>query len=264
MHVDPEVQDTVVEALHPIRYKDLPTSGFGPLESFVENCRVVNKRTSSGIILNTARCLQSSSLSWMQRELGIPMYALGPLHASAKAVKSSVLEEDMGCIEWLNKQKPSSVIYISLGSVVIMEIKEVLEMAWGLYNSNQPFLWVIRPGCIVGSEIESLPEESIEEGVPIICRPFQGQQKLNAMYLESVWRIGFQLGGEVERGNVESAVKRLIVEEEGADMKRRALDLKQKIKDSVRIGGSSYKAFDEFVKYLKGESEEAVLKQRIR
>lgn len=88
-HVDPGVQDMVVEALHPIRYKDLPTSGFGPLESFLESCRVVNKRTGSGIILNTPSCLESSSLSWMHRELGIPMYALGPLHALAKAVKSS-------------------------------------------------------------------------------------------------------------------------------------------------------------------------------
>ncbi|KAF3582569.1 hypothetical protein DY000_02031657, partial [Brassica cretica] len=209
---DPEVQDTVVEALHPIRYRDLPASRFGPLESFVENSRVVNKRMGSGIILNMATCLESSSLSWMQRELRIPIYALGPLHASAKAVKSSLLEEDRGCLEWLNKQKPRSVIYISLGSLGSMEIKDVLEMASGLYNSNQPFLWVIRPGSIVGSEIESLPEEvnkkvsergyivewapqnevlghpavggfwshcgwnlileSIEEGVPFICRPF--------------------------------------------------------------------------------------------
>ncbi|KAL0710729.1 hypothetical protein Bca4012_017707 [Brassica carinata] len=274
---DPEVQDTVVEALHPIRYRDLPTSGFGPLESFLENCRVVNKRTGSGIILNTASCLESSSLSWMQRELGIPLYVLGPLHASAKEVKSSVLEEDRGCIDWLNKQKPS----------------------------NQPFLWVIRPGSIVGSGsgIESLPEEvskkasergyiakwapqnevlghpavggfwshcgwnsileSIEAGVPIICKPFQGEQKLNAMYLESVWRIGFQIGGQVERGEVERAVKRLIVDEEGASMRRRVLDLKEKIKASVRSGGSSYEALDKLVKNLKAENVEAVLEQRI-
>ncbi|KAG5382555.1 hypothetical protein IGI04_034025 [Brassica rapa subsp. trilocularis] len=31
-------------------------------------------------------------------------------------------------------------------SVAKMETKEVLEMAWGLCTSNQPFLWVIRPG----------------------------------------------------------------------------------------------------------------------
>ncbi|KAG2277742.1 hypothetical protein Bca52824_060297 [Brassica carinata] len=33
-------------------------------------------------------------------------------------------------------------------------------MAWGLCNSNQPFLWVIRPGSILGSDgLEVLPNE---------------------------------------------------------------------------------------------------------
>ncbi|CAL9247401.1 unnamed protein product, partial [Arabidopsis halleri] len=41
-----------------------------------------------------------------------------------------------------------------------METMEMLEMAWGLSNSNQPFLWVIRAGSILGSDgIESLPDE---------------------------------------------------------------------------------------------------------
>ncbi|KAF3520949.1 hypothetical protein DY000_02058997 [Brassica cretica] len=71
--------------------------------------------TASGIILNTARCLESSSLSWLQQKLGIPVYPLGPLHITA-STNSSLLEEDMSCIEWLNKQKSRSVIYISLGS----------------------------------------------------------------------------------------------------------------------------------------------------
>ncbi|KAL1188037.1 UDP-glycosyltransferase 76E4 [Cardamine amara subsp. amara] len=175
-----------------------------------------------------------------------------------------------------------------------MVAKEMLEMAWGLLNSNQPFLWVIRPGSIAGSEwIESLPEEvskmvsergyivkwvpqievlghhavvgfwshcgwnstleSIVEGVPMICRPFQGEQKLNAMYLESVWRIGIQLEGEVERKGVERAVKRLIVDEESEGMRERALDLKEKVKASLRSGGSSYNALDELIKFLNRE-----------
>ncbi|CAH8267672.1 unnamed protein product [Arabidopsis lyrata] len=157
---DPEVQEKLVENLHPLRYKDLPTSGVGPLDRLFELCReIVNKRTASAVIINTVKCLESSPLTRLQHELGIPVYALGPLHITVSAA-SGLLEEDRSCIEWLNKQKPRSVIYISLGSIVQMETKEVLEMAWGLSNSNQPFLWVIRPGSIAGSEwIESLPEE---------------------------------------------------------------------------------------------------------
>jgi hypothetical protein len=292
---DPEKQDKVLEGLHPLRYKDLPTSGFGPLEPLLEMCReVVNKRTASAVIINTASCLESLSLSWLQQELGIPVYPLGPLHITASSPGPSLLQEDMSCIEWLNKQKPRSVIYISLGTKAHMETKEMLEMAWGLLNSNQPFLWVIRPGSVAGFEwIELLPEEvikmvtergyiakwapqievlghpavggfwshcgwnstleSIVEGVPMICRPLQGEQKLNAMYIESVWKIGIQLEGEVEREGVERAVKGLIIDEEGAAMRERALDLKEKLNASVRSGGSSYNALDELVKFLNTE-----------
>ncbi|XP_010514995.1 PREDICTED: UDP-glycosyltransferase 76E4-like [Camelina sativa] len=289
---DPEMKDKMLEGLHPLRYSDLPTSGFGPLEPLLEMCKeVVNTRTASAIIINTAYCLESSSLSWLQQELGITVYSLGPLHTTSSLLEPSLLQEDRSCVEWLNKQKPRSVIYISLGSKAHMETKEMLEMAWGLANSNQPFLWVIRPGSILSFDgTESLLDEiskivsergyivkwapqievlghpavrgfwshcgwnsileSILEGVPMICRPFQGEQKLNAMYVESVWRIGIQVGGEVERGSVERAVKRLMMDEEGAAMRERVLDLKEKLNASVRSGGSSYNAFDELVKYL--------------
>ncbi|ESQ37309.1 hypothetical protein EUTSA_v10002845mg [Eutrema salsugineum] len=288
---DPEVQDKEVENLHPLRYKDLPTSGMGPLEPYFELLReIIKKRTASAVIINTTSCLENSSLSWLQQELGIPVYPLGPLHILS-SVKSSLLKEDKNCIEWLNKQKPKSVIYVSFGSLALMETKDVLEMVCGLFNSNQPFLLVIRPGSILGSEwIESLPEEvskmvskrgyivkwapqievlghpalggfwshcgwnstleSIVEGVPMICMPFIGEQKLNAKYIESVWRVGIKLEGEMERGGVERAVKRLIVDEESEGLRERAHVLREKLKASVRSGGSSYNALDELVKML--------------
>ncbi|CAH8357112.1 unnamed protein product [Eruca vesicaria subsp. sativa] len=284
---DHEMQEKVVGNLHPLKYKDLLPSGFGPMEPVLKIRReVVNKRTASAVIFNTTSCLESLSVSWLKQELGIEVYALGPLHVTA-----SLLEEDKGCIEWLNKQKPRSVIYISVGTVAKMETKEVLEMAWGLCNSNQPFLWVIRPGSILESDgIEIFPNEvsrvisergyivkrapqievlkhsavggfwshcgwnstleSIVEGVPLICRPFQSEQKINAAYIVSVWEIGIQIQGEVERGKVEGAVKRLILDEAGAGMRERALVLKEKLKASLRSGGSSYNALDGLVSYL--------------
>ncbi|KAL9831443.1 hypothetical protein AtNW77_Chr3g0200721 [Arabidopsis thaliana] len=156
----PDMQDKVVENLYPLRYKDLPTSGMGPLDRFFELCReVANKRTASAVIINTVSCLENSSLSWLEQKVGISVYPLGPLHMTASP-PSSLLEEDRSCIEWLNKQKPRSVIYISIGTLGQLETKEVLEMAWGLCNSNQPFLWVIRAGSILGTNgIESLPED---------------------------------------------------------------------------------------------------------
>lgn len=57
---------------------------------------------------------------------------------------SSVLKEDNSCIAWLDKHTPKSVIYVSVGSVVFMQEKELVEMVWGLASSKQPFLWVLR------------------------------------------------------------------------------------------------------------------------
>uniref|UniRef100_M4CR66 Uncharacterized protein n=1 Tax=Brassica campestris TaxID=3711 RepID=M4CR66_BRACM len=263
---DPEVQNSLFPGLHPLRYKDLPTSAFGTLEDSISlYSEAVNTRTASAVIFNSASCLESSSLLRLQRELQVPVYPIGPLHIAASA-PSSLLEEDRSCIEWLNKQ--------------------------GLSNSNQPFLWVIRPGSVPGSEwTESLPEEfsklvsergyivkwapqmevlrhpavggfwshcgwnstleSIGEGVPMICRPITGDQKVNARYLECVWRIGIPLEGELEKETVERVVKRLIVGEEGADMRKRAIDLKEKLEASVRSGGSSCSSLDNFVNSLK-------------
>ncbi|CAN8301273.1 unnamed protein product [Cochlearia groenlandica] len=288
---DLEMQDELFSGLHPLRYKDLPTSAFGPLESMIKiYSETVNIGTASAVIINSASCLESSYLARLQRELQVPVYPIGPLHIAASA-PSSLLEEDRSCIEWLNKQKPSSVIYISLGSIALMETKDMLEMACGLSNSQQPFLWVIRPGSIPASEwTESLPEEfdklvlergyivkwapqmevlrhpavggfwshcgwnstleSIGEGVPMICRPFTGDQKVNARYLESVWRIGVHLEGELKKETVERAIKRLLVDEEGEEMRKRAIDLKEKFEVSVRSGGSSCSSLDDFVNSL--------------
>jgi len=285
---DPETQDKVFPGLHPLRYKDLPTSVFGPIESTLKvYSETVNTRTASAVIINSASCLESSSLARLQQQLQVPVYPIGPLHITASA-PSSLLEEDRSCVEWLNKQKSNSVIYISLGSLALMDTKDMLEMAWGLSNSNQPFLWVVRPGSIPGSEwTESLPEEfnrlvsergyivkwapqmevlrhpavggfwshcgwnstveSIGEGVPMICRPFTGDQKVNARYLERVWRIGVQLEGDLDKETVERAVEWLLVDEEGAEMRKRAIDLKEKIETSVRSGGSSCSSLDDFV-----------------
>jgi hypothetical protein len=62
------------------------------------------------------------------------------MHKIALASSSSLLEEDINCLAWLDKQSRNSIIYVSLGSMAFMDIKELVEMAWGLANNKQPFL----------------------------------------------------------------------------------------------------------------------------
>ncbi|KAM7527719.1 hypothetical protein LguiB_031129 [Lonicera macranthoides] len=283
----------LVPGLHPLRFKDLSFSNFGSLEDVLEMVLTSrNTRTSSAIIWNTIDHLEHSSLSQLhQQYYQIPLFSIGPLHKMAPTSSSSLLKEDTTCIKWLNKQLPRSVIYISLGSLATIDEKEVAEMALGLANSGQAFLWVIRPGSIRGSEwIELLPEgfeeetkerslivkwapqkevlahgalggfwshcgwnsvlESVSEGVPMICMPTFADQKVTARYVSDVWRVGLQYDGELERGEITIAIKRLMVDKEGEEIRQRAVHLKEKVELSVSKGGSSHKSSNDLVEYI--------------
>ena len=52
--------------------------------------------------------------------------------------------------------------------------------------------------------------ESVCEGVPMLYRPCFGDQMGDTRYVEHVWRVGFEVGGDLERGIVEAAVRRLM------------------------------------------------------
>jgi len=125
-----------------------------------------NNKTSSAIIYNTIDFLENSSLAKLQQQCQLPTFTIGPMHSYASASSSgSLLEEDTSCLAWLDQKNCNSVIYVSLGSVALIDVKQLVEMAWGLANSQQPFLWVIRPGSIHGAEwIEILPE-SLKESI---------------------------------------------------------------------------------------------------
>lgn len=205
----------------------------------------------------------------------------------------SLIKEDHSCVAWLDKQTNSSVLYISLGSLTPMTQNEFVEFAWGLSNSEQPFLWVVRPGSVLGSDwIESLPVdfkesvgergcivkwapqkkvlehaavagfwshcgwnstmESISEGVPMICRPNSGDQKVNARYVNYVWRVGLEFENDVlERGEVERVVRRLMVDGEGMEIRKSAKDLKEKVEVCIGKGGSSSNSLHDLVELIR-------------
>jgi hypothetical protein len=250
-----------------------------------------NIRSSSAIIYNTIDCLENSSLAKIQQQCQVPIFPIGPMHRISSASSSSLLEEDTSCMAWLDKQNFNSVIYVSWGSLALMDVKELVEMGWGLVNSQQPFLWVVRPSSIRGAEwIEILPKslieniskrgyivkwapqkevlahgavggflshcgwnsmlESICEGVPIICRPCFGDQRMNARYVSHVWNVGLELESELERGKIERAIRRLMVHEEGKEMRKRGKNLKERVELCTRKGGSSNSSLNKLIEMI--------------
>ncbi|XP_051177524.1 UDP-glycosyltransferase 76C2 [Lolium perenne] len=203
---------------------------------------------------------------------------------------SSLLEQDRSCIEWLDKQAEGTVLYVSFGSVVPVHRDDFNEVAWGLANSGKPFLWVVRHGLIIGSQDTELPDgfektvesrgkvvrwapqqevlahhavggfwthngwnstlESICEGVPMLCRPFFGDQLANGRYVEDVWQIGTLLAGKLERGKIEQAIAGLMEREDGTTMRERAKELKMKVVMCLKNTGSTQLAADKLVDHM--------------
>ncbi|XP_074357024.1 UDP-glucose iridoid glucosyltransferase-like [Apium graveolens] len=156
---DSKLQD-LVPGLHPLRLKDFATADMGNIKDIIEISAITNNtRNASALIWNTVDHLEHTALALVQQAYPVKFFPIGPIHKMAPPSSTSLLQADSNCMAWLDKQAPHSVIYVSIGSIAIMEEKELAEIAWGLANSSQPFLWVVRPGSVRGSEwIELLPE----------------------------------------------------------------------------------------------------------
>nr|GEW79037.1 UDP-glycosyltransferase 76G1-like isoform X2 [Tanacetum cinerariifolium] len=78
--------------------------------------------------------------------------------------------------------------------------------------------------------------ESICEGVPMICSPCFVDQPINARYVSDVWKIGIFLEDGFERVRIESAIKRIMMDKEGEELRERICDIKEKVSQSLDEG----------------------------
>ncbi|KAM0010148.1 putative UDP-glucuronosyl/UDP-glucosyltransferase [Helianthus debilis subsp. tardiflorus] len=248
---------------------------------------VKQTKASSGIIFNSFKELEEPEVETVIRDILAPSFLI-PFAKHFTASSSSLLDQDRTVFPWLDQQPPNSVLYVSFGSTTQVDEKDFLEIAHGLVDSEQTFLWVVRPGYVKGSTwIEPLDDgfvgekgrivkwapqqevlaheaigafwthsgwnstlESVCEGVPMIMSPFMGDQVLNARYMSDVSKVGVYLGNGWERREIASAIRKVMVDEEGEHIRENARDLKQKADDSLMKGGSSYESLESLVAYI--------------
>lgn len=242
-------------------------------------------RKASAIVLNTYDALEHESLVALASMLP-PVYSIGPLHlllnqvtdSDLKLIGSNLWVEEAGCLEWLDSKEPDSVVYVNFGSITVMTSDQLTEFAWGLANSDQNFLWVIRPDLVAGDsamlppgfftatkerglfagwcsqeQVLSHPSiggflthsgwnstiESVCGGVPMICWPFFAEQQTNCRYCCTEWGVGMEINSVVKRGEVESLVRELMGGEKGREMKRKAREWKKMAEEAITSTGSS-------------------------
>lgn len=293
LSVEDSNSEAPVPEVQPLKVKDISRTYKIEGEDLDEliSGMMTGTKAASAIIWNTFEELEQSVLPTIQQNFPIPSFTIGPFHKYFTASTSSLLEQDQTAISWLDTQAPLSVLYVSFGSVALIDKSEFLEMAWALANSKQKFLWVVRPGVIRGSEwlepfadglqeavserghiVKWAPQqevlahpatacfwshcgwnstlESICEGVPMICSPCFGDQSTNARYVEAVWKVGLVLENGLEREEIERAIRRVMIDEEGKEMKMRMSCLKEKVNLCLIQGGSSYKSLQGLVNFI--------------
>ncbi|XP_020255755.1 7-deoxyloganetin glucosyltransferase-like [Asparagus officinalis] len=282
-----------------IRLKNLPsflqtTDPNDIIFNYLKNESQAAKQATA-IIINTLDDLEDSVLEAMSSILP-PIYTVGPLtllchqitDKSMKAIGSNNLwKEDAGCLEWLDGRAPKSVVYVNFGSLAVMTNQQLVEFAWGLSNSGQDFLWVIRPDVVMGGSA-SLPKEFFEEtkergllatwcpqeevlmhsavggflthcgwnsmmesisaGVPVICWPYFGDQQTNCWHACTKWGIGMEIDNDVKREDVEGLVRKLMRGEKAKEMKRQAWLWKEAAYEATKPGGKSSINLDRVVK----------------
>ncbi|XP_002974356.2 linamarin synthase 1 [Selaginella moellendorffii] len=107
------------------------------------------------VFVNSFQEMEAAPLD-AARDVNPNCIAVGPLHfddtGEETQLSMSPWIEDTSCLEWLDKQAPSSVVYVSFGSVATISYSDAQQVYEGLANSGHAFLWVIRLDLLQGSD----------------------------------------------------------------------------------------------------------------
>ncbi|KAG9451452.1 hypothetical protein H6P81_011417 [Aristolochia fimbriata] len=303
---DRDFLDSVIDCIPGLvknfRFRDIPSfvRTTNPDEIMLNYVNREAQRASkaAAVVLNTFYELEREVLDSMASILP-RIYSVGPLQILCDQIPddkeglnnigANLWREEQGSLEWLDAKEPKSVIYVNFGSIAVMSPHQLVEFAWGLANSEQSFLWVIRPDLVKGETAIVPPEfvevtserglllswvpqekvlshpsvagflthcgwnsmlESICHGVPVICWPFFAEQQTNCRYACDAWGIGMEMDDEVKREEVKRLVRELMEGEKGKEMRKKALRWKTSAEKATNPGGSSCLDLDKLVRIL--------------
>ncbi|KAF9683855.1 hypothetical protein SADUNF_Sadunf04G0057400 [Salix dunnii] len=226
--------------LPPFETEDIPSFLLpnGPHSSltpvFQHHIQVLEQEPSPCVLLNTFDCLEEDVIAAIGNINPIPIGPLIPLalldknHQSDTSCGCDLFEKSTEYIQWLNSKPKRSVIYISFGSIAVLQKNQMEEMLLGLIGTCRPFLWVIRSSSNKDTEFEEMAREKVNEeeglivpwcsqmevlahesigcymmhcgwnstmeslaaGIPVVGLPQFADQKTNAKMIEEVWRNG--------------------------------------------------------------------------
>ncbi|XP_065871854.1 anthocyanidin 3-O-glucosyltransferase 7-like [Euphorbia lathyris] len=243
----------IIPGLPPISFADLPMLEFSGL---VERTSIKPIRSvcssmtqtlhhASAVVMNSYQELNPVALTDYFNSKFQNSLFLGALTLS-----DSSKEDITGCLPWLDRQKPASVIYICFGTGVGLPPEELTSLAEALESSPAPFLWSLKDELKVnlpsgfldrmkGKVVSWAPQseilkhgsigvyvthcgfnsvfESIVGGVPMICRSIWIDNHINAKMVEEVWEIGVRVnnGGKITKDGMLRSLEVIFQDDQG-------------------------------------------------
>ncbi|XP_020219018.2 UDP-glycosyltransferase 83A1 [Cajanus cajan] len=262
---------------------DLPWAG---LSKTLFSCIVQEMKTlelGEWWLCNSTCDLEPQTLAISPRFIPI-----GPLMES-DTNKNSFWQEDTTSLEWLDQQPPKSVVYVSFGSLAIVEPNQFKELALGLDLIDKPFLWVVRPSNDNNKANSTYPDEfhgskgkivnwvpqrkilnhpaiacfishcgwnstleCVCSGVPFLCWPFFSDQFVNRWYICDVWKVGLKLDKDENGLILKGEIRKKVDQLLGnEEIKARSLKLKELTVNSSAKSGRSSMNLEKFINWAK-------------
>ncbi|GMP97528.1 hypothetical protein CsSME_00045748 [Camellia sinensis var. sinensis] len=239
------------------------------------NLSILHSDFRSGSIINSCRSIEGPYIDLLVKEhiaANQKQWAIGPLNL----YDSLNSKGQHKCLEWLDKQAPNSVLYFWFGSTTSMTDEQIKELAIGLEQSEQKFIWVFRhadEGSIFSEDVKrgELPEgyeenwapqlqilghpstggfmshcgwnsclESISMGVPIATWPMNFDQPINAFLVTNILKVGIPVNQWAQQ-------KELV---KGEEIRKKAEELGGATRLSVKEGGVSRMDLDLFIAHI--------------
>ena len=287
--------------------KDLPSweSCIPSVVHDLVDCELQELKCQAGELYNSCRVIEGSFLDLISNETNLQRdkktWAVGPLHETTNFME--LKDQDKCLVEWLDKQEPNSVLYISFGTTTTLSNEEIIELALGLEDSGVKFIWVLRDADkvnIFSNEEErrlQLPDgfeerttgmgkvvrewvpqlkilghpstggfmshcgwnscmESISMGVPIAAWPMHSDQPFNAILITKFLKVGVAVMEWEQRDElvtslmISGAVRKLMVSDEGDEIRKRVKKLGDEVKKSTAVGGVTRIEWDSFIAHI--------------
>ncbi|PIN00548.1 UDP-glucuronosyl and UDP-glucosyl transferase [Handroanthus impetiginosus] len=142
-----------IPGLGPMDVSNIPPAMLNPDHFFAVGItsNVSSLSKVNGILINTFTSFEPEAIDALKNNSGIaPILPIGPFECfnTPKAPNN---------LEWLDEQRPESVLFISFGSRTALSKDQITELANGLEKSRCKFLWALK-----GSKVDKEDKEKIE------------------------------------------------------------------------------------------------------